>query len=56
MRLTQPKKSVFWLSVVLVGLGFLGTLVSIPFISSFSFWLVLVGYVLLALGVALKGF
>lgn len=56
MRLTPPKKNVFWISVVLAALGFLGSLVSIPFVSAYAFWLVLIGYVLLALGVAMKGF
>jgi hypothetical protein len=56
MRLTPPKKNVFWISVILAALGFVGTLVSIPFVSAYAFWLMLVGYGLLALGVTMKGF
>lgn len=56
MRLTPPKQIVFWISVVLVVLGVLATFVTIPFFSSFAFWVVVIGYVLLALGNAVKGF
>jgi len=56
MRLNAPKKTVFWISVVLAGLGILGSLVSLPVISGIAFWLVVIGYVLLFLGNVLKGF
>ena len=56
MRLTPPKKWVFWTSVILALLGLVGYFVTIPFISGITFWLVLVGYVLLAAGNTLKGF
>ena len=56
MRLTPPKKWVFYVSVILGVLGLLGKLVAIPVISGLAFWLVLVGLVLLAAGNALKGF
>ena len=56
MRLTPPKKWVFWASVILAVVGLVGYLITIPFISGFAFWFVLVGYVLLAAGNALKGF
>jgi len=56
MRLNAPKKIVFWISVILAALGIIGSLVSLPFISGFAFWLVVIGYVLLFLGNVLKGF
>jgi hypothetical protein len=56
MRLTPPKKWVFWTSVILVILGLVGKFVSIPFLTDYSYWFVVVGYVLLAAGVYLKGF
>jgi hypothetical protein len=56
MKLTPPKKSTFWISVVLVALGLIGSFVSIPFVSGFAFWFVLVGYAVLVAGLLLKGF
>lgn len=56
MRLTPPKKIVFWISLILAVLGLIAYFVSIPFLSEYKFWVVLVGYALLALGNAVKGF
>lgn len=56
MRLTPPTKNVFWISVVLAALGLVGSLVSIPFVSAYACWFVVVGYVLLFLGNTMKGF
>ncbi len=56
MRLTPPKKWVFWTSVVLVVLGLVGKFVNIPFLTDYAFWIVVVGYVLLAAGNILTGF
>lgn len=56
MRLSPPTKLVFYISAVLALLGLIGTFVSIPFVSGFAFWFVLVAYILLFLGNALKGF
>ena len=56
MKLSAPKNVTFWVAVVLAVLGALGTLVSIPLVSTYSFLFVIVGFVLLALGVLLKGF
>ena len=56
MKLTPPTKLVFWISVILAGLGILGSLISIPVVSSYTFLLVAIGYILLFLGNLLKGF
>jgi hypothetical protein len=56
MRLTPPKKWVFWTSVVLVVVGVLASLITIPFLSGFAFWLVVIGYLFLFAGNAVKGF
>jgi hypothetical protein len=56
MKLSAPKSWVFWVSVILAALALLGTLVSIPVVSAYAFWVLLIGFVLLALGNALKGF
>ena len=55
MQLTPPKHWVFWVSVVLVVLGLVGGYV-FPALGLYDIWLVVVGYVLLALGNLLKDF
>ncbi len=56
MKLTPPKRWVFWVSVVLGLLGLIGQFVAIPFVSVFAFWFVFVGFALLVAGLTLKGF
>lgn len=56
MKLTPPTKNVFWISVVLAVLGLVGRYLSVPIVSDYYFYFVLVGYIVLALGNALKGF
>jgi hypothetical protein len=56
MKLTPPTKNVFYISVALVVLGVIGRYLNVPFLSDFYFYFVLVGYIVLALGNALKGF
>jgi hypothetical protein len=56
MRLNPPKKIVFYISIALAVVGLIASLFTIPFLSDFAFWLVLVAYILLALGNVLKGF
>lgn len=55
MRLNAPKQITFWVSVVLAVLGLLGNLGVIGALAGFSFWLVLIGFVLLALGAMFEG-
>jgi hypothetical protein len=56
MKLTPPTKNVFWISIAVAIVGLIASFGVIGFLTPFAFWLVLVAYVLLALGVALKGF
>ncbi len=56
MKLTPPTKNVFWISVALVVLGLVGRYADVAFLSDYYFYLVLVGYGLLALGNTMKGF
>jgi len=54
MKLSAPKQ-VTWLVAVVVGVaGILANFVTIPVLSGISFWLVVVGFVLLALATLLK--
>lgn len=55
MKLTPPKAITFWIAVVLGVLAFLGTLVNLPFISANAFWVMLIAWLLLVLGLLVKG-
>ncbi len=55
MKLNTPKKVTFIVAVVLAALGLLGALITIPVLTDLAVWLVLVGFVLLALGNLLEG-
>jgi len=54
MKLSAPKNTTWWVAVVAGVLGVVGNFVSIPFVSNYSFFLVAVGFVLLALATYLK--
>ncbi|MEN8119758.1 MAG: hypothetical protein ABFS35_05405 [Bacteroidota bacterium] len=54
----QPSapKSIIWIIALIAGvLGIIGYFVNIPFVSAYSFWLILVGFVMLAVGTTFKG-
>jgi hypothetical protein len=54
MDLSAPKQVTFWVAVILAVLGLLGALVKIPLVSTYAFWFLLVGFVVLALGSFMK--
>ena len=56
MKLSAPKNVTWWVAVVVGGLGILGSYMTIPLVSGYSFLFVVVGFVLLVLGTLLKGF
>jgi hypothetical protein len=56
MKLSAPQKGTWWVCVVLGVLGLIGTIVSIPVVSGFAFWLVFIGLLLLVLATLLPGF
>ena len=56
MKLSAPKKVVWWIATVLGGLGIIGKFVAVAFISANSWWLVAIAFILLFLGTFLKGF
>ena len=56
MKLTPPTKNVFWISVVVAVVGLIAKFGVVGFLADYAFWLVVVAYVLLFLGVAMKGF
>ncbi len=49
MKLYTPSKSTFYASVVLAGLGLIGTFMNIPFISAIAFWCLFVSYIILVI-------
>ena len=55
MKLNAPTKNWWWISVILAVVGVIGHFVAIPFVSVYAFWIVTVGFVLLALSTVLKG-
>jgi len=54
MKLSAPKVTTWWVAVVAGVLGILGSFISIPFVSNYTFFLVAAGFVLLALATYLK--
>ncbi|MBN1890014.1 MAG: hypothetical protein JW850_18605 [Thermoflexales bacterium] len=56
MKLSAPKQITFWVAVVLAVLGLLASLISIPVLSGFALWLIVIGFVVLAAGNMLEGF
>ena len=56
MKLSAPKNNTFWVATVLAALGLIGNFVSLPIVSEYAFWFVVVGFVILWLGNTNKGF
>ena len=55
MKLNAPTTNFWWISVILAVIGVVGQIVAIPFITAYSFWIVTVGFILLALSTVVKG-
>ena len=55
MKLSEPKVVTFWIAVILAVLGVLAFLGTIPGLSGSAFWLVVAGFIVLALGNLMKG-
>ncbi len=55
MKLSAPKNVTWWIAVVIGLLGFIGSLVTIPVISGLSFWLVFIGFAILAVATFVEG-
>ena len=55
MKLSEPKVVTFWIAVILVIVGVLAYLGTIPGFSTYAFGLVVVGFIVLALGNLVKG-
>ena len=55
MKLSAPKNLTWWIAVILGVLGFLGNFMTLPMISGFSFWLLFLGFALLAVATFVDG-
>lgn len=55
MSLNAPKNVTFYVAVVLAVLGLLGTVVTIPVVTGMAFWLVVIGFIVLAAGNLVSG-
>ena len=55
MKLSAPKQMTFWVAVIIGLVGLVASFVPIPVISPFAFWVVVVGFVILALANLLEG-
>jgi Co/Zn/Cd efflux system component len=56
MKLSAPKQITFWVAVVVAVIGLIASFVAIPVLSGYAFWIVVLGFVILALGNLLEGF
>ncbi len=55
MRLNQPKKITWWISVILIAIAIIGQFVNIPVIGGYMFWFAAASAILMILATALKG-
>ena len=55
MKFSAPKQVTWWIAVVIGVLGILATLVTIPVLTQFAFWLVVIGFALLAVATVMEG-
>ena len=55
MKLSAPKTITWWIAVVAGVLGILGNFVALPVVGGLSFWLLALGFVLLAVATFTKG-
>ncbi|MGA9398609.1 MAG: hypothetical protein WBV22_10170 [Anaerolineaceae bacterium] len=54
MKLTPPKVITWWIAVILGVLGLLAYMGSLAALSSYAFWLVLIGLVLMLVATLIK--
>ncbi|MDO9120449.1 MAG: hypothetical protein Q8R87_01935 [Anaerolineaceae bacterium] len=54
MKLSRPKVVTWWIAVIVGGLGILSTLIPIPALAPYAFWMVAAAFVLLVLATALN--
>lgn len=55
MKTTPPKFPLWLIAVILGGLGIVSVLVPIAGVTGHAFWLVAIGFIILAVSTAIKG-
>ncbi len=55
MTLNAPSQTMFIVAVVIAVVALLGAIVSIPFVSAYAFWILIVAFIVLAAAVMMKG-
>jgi hypothetical protein len=56
MTLNAPKQIVFIIAVVLAVLALIGVLIpTVPLLGGYAFWILLIGFIVLAGGVMMRG-
>ena len=55
MKPNAPKQITWWIALVVGVVGVIANLVTIPVLSGFAFWLVVIAWVLLVLATFVKG-
>lgn len=55
MNLSAPSQVVFWIAVIIAIIAILGMLVAIPFVTQYAFWILLLGFIVLAGGCLMRG-
>lgn len=55
MKFSAPKQITWWIAVVVGVVGILASFITIPVLSGFSFWLVVIGFALLAVATVVDG-
>ncbi len=55
MNISAPKQITFWIAVIVAVIGLISYLVTIPVLSGLAFWLVLLGFIILAAGNLFEG-
>lgn len=55
MKLSAPKQLTFWIAVVVAVIGLISALVTIPVLSGFALWIVVLGFVILAVANLMEG-
>ena len=55
MKLTAPKITTFWLALLVAVIGVASHLGYVPNAQGAAFWILALGFLLMALGVALRG-
>ncbi|MBN1894707.1 hypothetical protein JW906_09435 [bacterium] len=55
MKLSAPKQNTWWIALIVAVVGIVARFVAIPVLTTWSFWIVVIAFVLLLLSTFVKG-